>query len=169
MELRVLSAAGMRESRAGIRVVGRRMHARFRALDSPPTRGKSLCIAQLHAAASLMRFLATAKAAACRNFPEQSGCVREQRERASQENGSQERCPWEDPTRDGLGKEPTHGGHFAERPEKNRWSSKLENLVTWVLEPSGKDAFKCGEHERLPALEWREFRIETTVRIWRWA
>jgi len=120
MELCVLSAAGMREPWAGIRVVGRPMHAGFRALNGPPAGSKSLWIAQLYAASSLMRFFATAKAAARGNLPEQSRRVREQRERTSQENGSQERCPRENPTRDGFTKEPAHGGHFVERPEENR-------------------------------------------------
>jgi len=120
VELRVFSAAGVRESGAGVRIIRRRMHVRFHALDCPPARGKSLRIAQLYAAASHMGFRAMAKAAAFGNFPEQCWCVREQSERTADERNSQKACPPEGSPRDSFAKERTHRSYFVESGEKNR-------------------------------------------------
>src|SRR5213076_3603714 len=109
------------------------MHVGFRALDGLPAGGKSLRIAQLYAAASPMRFLATTKAPACRNFPQQRRRVREQCERAGQEGSSKEARPPEDSPRHNLGNVPTHGRYSVEGLEKNRseeHTSELQSLPT---------------------------------------
>ena len=79
MELGVLGTAGMWESRAGVRIVFRRLHVGFRAFDGPPARGIFLRIAQLHAAASPVRFGAVAEAATRWNGAQQGWRVREKR------------------------------------------------------------------------------------------
>jgi hypothetical protein len=98
-----------------------------------------------------MRFFATAKAAARGNLPQQSRRIREKRERAGQESNGQEARRPQGSLRDISGGELAHGGYSVERPEKNRWSSTLENLVTRVLEPSGK-AHSDEKNKRLPIL-----------------
>src|ERR1700736_437880 len=81
-------AAGMRKSRAGVRIMGWRMHVGFRTLCWPPVRDVPLRIAHLHAAASQLRFRTMAETPARWNTPQQRWCVREEPERAAQENDS---------------------------------------------------------------------------------
>ncbi len=64
MELGMLGAAETRESRAGVRVIGRCLHVGFRALRCAPACGISLGIAKLHTAPSQVRFRTVAVAAA---------------------------------------------------------------------------------------------------------
>jgi len=85
----MFGATGVRESRAGVRIVGWRLHVGFRALCWAPARDVPLRIAHLHAAASQVRFRTMAVAPACRNTPQRCGSVREEPERAAQENDSE--------------------------------------------------------------------------------
>ena len=115
----MFGAAGMRESRAGVRIMGWRLHVGFRALCWPPVRDVPLRIAHLHAAASQVRFRTMAVAPACRNTPQQYGCVREQPERAAQENDSEEIESAEGtPPRQRFAEEPAHGGILRRAREK---------------------------------------------------
>jgi hypothetical protein len=77
MEICVLRAPGTRKSRPRIRIVGRCLHVRLGALRCAPARGVTFGIAQLHAAASPVRFRTVAVASACWNTSQNCGCVRE--------------------------------------------------------------------------------------------
>jgi hypothetical protein len=110
-ELGVLGAVGMREPRSDVRISGGLLHMRLRAFCCPPARDISLRIAHLHAAGSPMRFRTMAVAPACGNTPQQCGCVREERERAAQENDSREKEPTEGTSpRERFAEESAHGG-----------------------------------------------------------
>ena len=115
----MFGATGMRESRAGVRIKGWRLHVGFRALCWPPVRDVPLRIAHLHAAASQMRFRTMAVTPACRNASQQYGCVREEPERAAQENDSKKIESAEGtPPREGFAEEPAHGGILRKAREK---------------------------------------------------
>ena len=122
----MLGAAGVRESRAGVRIIGWRLHVRFRACCCPPARDVPLRIAHFHAAASQARFSTMAVAPACGNTTKQCGCVREECERAAQKDDSEEVYSMAPAHRYILGK---------------LWgktdSPGVQNLVTKVLEPVG--------------------------------
>ena len=105
----MLGAVRMREPWASMRIMGWRLHMKLRAFCCPPARDISLRIAHLHAAASQVRFRTMAVAPACRNTPQQCGCVRKERKRAGQENDSLEvECEQGRPPRDGLVDEAGH-------------------------------------------------------------
>ena len=87
----MFGAARLREPWASVRIMGWRLHMRLRAFCCPPARDVPLRIANLHAATSQVRFRTMAIAPACRNTPQQCGCVREERERAGQKDDSEER------------------------------------------------------------------------------
>ena len=65
----MLGAAGMREFRASVGVIGWRLHVRFYALRRPPAGRVLLRIAELHATASRARFRAMTITSARRNGP----------------------------------------------------------------------------------------------------
>ena len=107
----MFGATGMRESRAGVRIMGWRLHVGFRALGCPPARDIPLRIAHLHAAASQVRFRTMAVAPACRNTPQQYGCVRGEPERAAQENDSKKiESAAGTPPQERFAEEPAHRG-----------------------------------------------------------
>ena len=115
----MFGAAGMRESRAGVRIMGWRLHVGFRALCWPPVREVPLRIAHLHAAASQVRFGTMAVAPASRNTPQQRWCVREEPERAAQENDSKKIESAEGALpRERFAEEPAHGGILRKECEK---------------------------------------------------
>ena len=115
----MLGAVSMREPWASMRIMRWRLHMKLRAFCCPPARDVSLRIAHLHAAASQVRFRAMAVAPACRNTPQQYGCVREQPERAAQENDSEEiESAKGTPPRQRFAEEPAHGGILRRAREK---------------------------------------------------
>jgi len=120
-QLCMLGAAGMRESRAGMRIFRRPPHVGFRALTGPPAGGIALRIAHLHTAAAHMGFRTMAVAAACWNSSQQCRCVGEKGNWTGYESNSKEveseqgALPG-----DGLREEPAHVGYSAEKLKKNR-------------------------------------------------
>jgi hypothetical protein len=86
LQLCVLRAAGMRESRVGVRILGRLPHAGLRALADVPAGGISLRITHPHAAARQAYFRTMAIAAAPGNSSQQCRCVGANGERADQES-----------------------------------------------------------------------------------
>jgi len=133
-ELGLLGAVRMRESRTGVRIMGWRLHVGFRALCCPPARDVPLRIAHLHAAASQARFRTMAVAPACRNTPQQRWCVREEPERAAQENDSKKIESAEGtPPRQRFAEEPAHGGILRKAGEKtdSPASSKILLPGSW--------------------------------------
>src|SRR5260370_33628940 len=85
----------MGEPRAGVGIRGWCLHMGLRAFCCPPARDVPLRIAHLYAAGSPVRFRTMAVAPACGNTPQQCGGVREECERAAQENDSREKEPTE--------------------------------------------------------------------------
>jgi len=105
----MLGAVSMREPWASMRIMRWRLHMKLRAFCCPPARDVSLRITHLHATASQVRFRTMAVAPACRNTPQQSGCVRKERERTGQENDSlQVESEQGTPPRDGFVDEAAH-------------------------------------------------------------
>src|SRR5258708_30389057 len=86
----MLGAARMREPRAAVRISGARLHMRLAAFCGPSARDISLRITYLHAATSQVRLRTVAIAFSRGKTPQQCGCVREECERAAQENDSHE-------------------------------------------------------------------------------
>src|SRR5260370_34502494 len=86
----MFGAAGMRESRAGMRIFGRPPHMGFRALTGPPAGGIALRIAHLHTAAAHMGFRTMAVAAACWNSSQQCRCGGEKGTWTGYESNSKE-------------------------------------------------------------------------------
>jgi len=82
----MLGAAGMRESRAGIRILGRLPQAGFRALADVPAGSISLRITHPHAATRQAYFRTMAVAAAPGNSSQQCRCVGANGERGDQES-----------------------------------------------------------------------------------
>ena len=146
----MFGAAGMRESRAGVRIMGWRLHVGFRALCWPPVRDVPLRIAHLHAAASQVRFRTMAVAPACRNTPQQSGCVRKERERTGQENDSlQVESEQGTPPRDGFVDEAAHQSIL--RKEQGKTDSP--GVREWCYQgpgTSGRGANEVDGERRFP-------------------
>jgi hypothetical protein len=162
----MLNSVGMREPRAGVRIVGRRSHRGFRALGCPPAGGMSLRLAHLHTAATYARFGARTEAAACRNTPQQCLRVRAKRQRADQEYDSQEAELGEEPSpSDGFKEELAHGCILRKAWEKT--DSHVSSII--LLPGSCNPVARCAEkreRDAVPDLSWNEFRIELEVRIW---
>src|SRR5260370_23425946 len=111
LEQDMLGAHGMRETGAGVRVVGGSLQVGLRAFLRPPARGISLRVAHLHTADSQVRFRTVAVAPAWGYTPQQRRGVREKCGRAGKEDDSQEvQPPEEKPPWDGSGEEPAHWG-----------------------------------------------------------
>ncbi len=85
----MLSAAGMRESGAGVGIIRGSLHVGLRAFLGPPAGSISFRIAKLHAAASLVRFRAMAIASAGGDAVKHAGRVGKKRNGAGQEDKSQ--------------------------------------------------------------------------------
>lgn len=136
MQLGMFRPARARKLRSRVRVVGRRLHVGFRTLRCSPSRGIALRIAQLHATASPVRFRTVAVASACRNGSQQCWRVREKRERAGQENESQEMESAErTPQRGGFADEPAHFVILRRTWEKTDSSASSKILLpgSWNL------------------------------------
>jgi hypothetical protein len=110
LEAGVLGAAGMRESGAGVGIIGRRAHVGFRTLGGPPAGSIALRIAQLDTAASQARFRAMAIAATGGDRSQQGRSVREKTEGAGQEKGSEKEESAERSHPQNCIEEPLHGG-----------------------------------------------------------
>ena len=126
----MLRTAGARKSRPSIGVVGRRLHMGFRAFGCAQASRIALRIAQLYAARLLVRFAAMAVASASWGGPQQSRCIREQRESARQENGSQ-RAKFGERTRppDGVVKDLVHEGILRRAGKKTDSSESTKILL----------------------------------------
>ena len=146
----MLGAVRMREPRASMRIVGWRLHMKLRAFCCPPARDISLRIAHLHTAASQARFRTMAVAPACRNTPQQRGCVRKERQRAGQENNSLEvESERGRPPRDGLVDETAHKSIL--RKERGKTDSPgVRKSCYQSPGTSGRGANEFDEERRLP-------------------
>jgi len=155
----MLGAVSMREPWASMRIMRWRLHMKLRAFCCPPARDVSLRVAHLHATASQVRFRTMAVAPACRNTPQQSGCVRKERERTGQENDSlQVESEQGTPPRDGFVDEAAHQSILRKEQEKPIVRESGSH-VTRVLEPAGEGRTKSmergGSRFRLEAvLNW---------------
>ena len=85
----MLRTARTRKSRTSIGVVGWRLHMRLGAFGHAQASRVALRIAQFYAASLLVRFTAMTVASAFWDGPQQSRCIREQRESTRQGNHSQ--------------------------------------------------------------------------------
>ena len=146
----MLGAVRMRELWASMRIMRWRLHMKLRAFCCPPARDISLRIAHLHTAASQARFRTMAVAPACRNTPQQRGCVRKERQRAGQENNSLEVDSERGrPPRDGLVDETAHKSIL--RKERGKTDSPgVRKSCYQSPGTSGRGANEFDEERRLP-------------------
>src|SRR5260370_1261919 len=107
-----------------------------------------------------------AVAPACRDTPQQCGCVREEPERAAQENDSKKIESEGTPPREGFAEEPAHGGILRKAREK----TDSPGVRLFYYQGPGTKWQECARKrwsETVPDSDWRQFRIELGVRIWR--
>ncbi len=168
LEPGMLGAAGMREPRAGVRIIGRRLHVGFGASCCPPAGSISLRIAHLHAAASQVRFRTMAVAAACGNSSQQCGRVCQDGEGAAQDDDSQEVESAEGtPPQDGFAEEPTHR-HILGRAWKKTDSPESSKIsLPWSWNQVARVRSNALEREAFPDSDRGQCRIEPIVQIWR--
>ena len=146
----MLGTVGMREPRAGVRIIGWCLHMRLRAFCCPPARDVPLRVTHLHAAASQVRFRTMAVAPACRNTPQQCRCVREERQRAAQENDSlKKESAQGTPPRDGLVDEAVHESIL--RKERGKTDSPgVRESCYQGPGTSGRGAYEFDGERRFP-------------------